>query len=71
MTVTREKDDPGCYKAGWVPLREITAEEMSPLEPMSRATLEDIQDAARARGADYVVVRPGALGPEGELFRCG
>ena len=71
VVATRQKTDPGCSPRGIVSLREITAVEMSPLVPMTSVTLEEIARAAHSAGADYVVVRPGPLGPEGKLFRCG
>ena len=71
FTVTRFDEAPACRELGIVPLYEITAEEMSPLMPMTRATLEEISAKARGLGANFIVVRPGPLGPEGRNFKCG
>jgi hypothetical protein len=70
FTATRLDEEPGCRATGTVPLYEITAEEMSPLVPMTSSSLEEIAAKARGLGANFIVVRPGPLGPEGRTYHC-
>lgn len=70
VVVTRVDEDPACTKLGIVSLSDIRPEELSPSEPMSRPSLEEIHDKASAIGANYVVVVPGQGGPTGKVFYC-
>ena len=71
VIVTRIETEPFCKSLGSVSLREIKTRELSPLEPMSRSTLEEIHEEALRTGANYVIVRPGPLGPQAANYVCG
>jgi hypothetical protein len=71
ILVTRMAEVPACKETGIAPLSKITPAELSPEEPLSRRSMQEIRDAASRLGANYVVVNPSPIGPQAFGFRCG
>jgi hypothetical protein len=71
ITVTRTAEVPSCPEVGSAGLSQITSGELSPEEPLSRKSMEEIRDTASRLGANYMVVNQSPLGPQAFGFRCG